>query len=239
MTAQGLWSCFTGLCVVISIRLLLKYKIPSTNSVYLALGLSLFVSLSYLSNIKINPRYMLLNPIITFLGILAVLSVFQAYPNKRFPIIKWGKFQPLLSIFIGGLIGGVLGIINLLIAQQTMIFNFSIYCLFGSFSPAIMEEWIMRTLFYVLCLHLFNGKLETKVQQFTCLFMMVVPHVLVHTPAVFIQYGLITGVVNIIVYVMLYGLPFALLQKKWDMTSAMLAHGIVEFLRFCFIGLTL
>lgn len=34
----------------------------------------------------------------------------------------------------------------------------------------------------------------------------------------------------------LFGLPFAILQRKRDLTSAMIAHGVVDVIRFCFLG---
>ena len=237
MATQRMWLILDGFCVIISICLLLKYKLPDLNKVIIAFGLSVLVALSYLSNVMINPRSMLLNPTITFIGILAVYSTFNHYHKQALPFIKNGKYQPLITILIGLSIGILLGTINLILAGQSVAFNFSIYNLLGSFSPAIMEELVMRTLFYALCLHCFKGKLETKGQHLICLFMMVVPHVLIHTPNLFIQMGVIGGMMNTLIYVILYGLPFALLQKKWDLSSAMLAHGIVDFIRFCFVGL--
>ncbi|MNF04285.1 hypothetical protein D3C80_2037670 [compost metagenome] len=67
--------------------------------------------------------------------------------------------------------------------------------------------------------------------------MMIIPHVLIHTPDIIINNGIVPGVINIIMLALLFGLPFAVLQKKRDITSAMLAHGIVDVIRFCFLGL--
>ncbi|MFQ6860596.1 MAG: type II CAAX prenyl endopeptidase Rce1 family protein [Beduini sp.] len=237
MATQRMWLILDGFCVIISICLLLKYKLPDVNKVGIAFGLSILTALSYLSNVMTNPRSMLLNPIITFVGILAVYSTFDRYHKQALPFIKNGKYQPLITVFIGLSIGILLGTVNLILASQPVTFNFSIYNLLGSFSPAIMEELVMRTLFYALCLHCFKGKLETKGQHLICLFMMVMPHVLIHTPSLFIQMGVIGGMMNTLIYTVLYGLPFALLQKKWDLSSAMLAHGFVDFIRFCFVGL--
>lgn len=234
---QRMWLILDGFCVIISICLLLKYKLPDVNKVMVTLGLSILVALSYLSNVMINPRSMLLNPIITFIGILAVYSTFDHYRRQALPFIKNGKYQPLITVLIGLGIGVLLGTVNLILAGQPVAFNFSIYNLLGSFSPAIMEELVMRTLFYALCLHFFKGKIETKAQHLTYLFMMVMPHILIHTPNLFLQMGLMGGLINTLVYVVLYGVPFALLQKKWDLSSSMLAHGIVDFIRFCFVGL--
>ena len=237
LATQRMWLILDGFCVIISICLLLKYKLPDVNKVIIAFGLSILAALSYLSNVMVNPRSMLMNPIITFIGILAVYSTFNHYHKQVLPFIKNGKYQPLMTVLLGLSIGVLLGTVNLILASQPVAFNFSIYNLLGSFSPAIMEELVMRTLFYALCLHFFKGRIESRAQHLICLFMMVMPHVLIHTPNLFIQLGLIGGLINTLIYVVLYGLPFALLQKKWDLSSAMLAHGLVDFLRFCFVGL--
>lgn len=235
LATQHMWLILAGFCVIISIRLLLKYKAPATNKIMIALGLSLLVALSYLSNRVIHPRSMLMNPIITFLGILAIFTTFDRYRKHALPFVKPGKYQPIGTILIGGSVGVLLGTFNLILSGQPVAFNFSIYNLLGSFSPAIMEELVMSSLFYALCVDLLNGKLETKSQHLLCLFMMVMPHVVIHTPNLFIQFGLMGGLMNTLIYVILYALPFALLQKKWDLSPAMLAHGVVSFIRFCFV----
>ncbi|KHL97347.1 hypothetical protein QW71_02105 [Paenibacillus sp. IHB B 3415] len=40
------------------------------------------------------------------------------------------------------------------------------------------------------------------------------------------------GVTGSITWGLLFGLPFAYLQWKRDVTSAMIAHGVVDFIRF-------
>jgi len=67
--------------------------------------------------------------------------------------------------------------------------------------------------------------------------MMIMPHVMVHTPDVFINHGLISGIINNLLLALLFGLPFSLLQRKQDLTSAIIAHGVVVLIRFCAIGM--
>lgn len=67
--------------------------------------------------------------------------------------------------------------------------------------------------------------------------MMVIPHVLIHTPEAFMSKGVISGLVVVILYTVIFGLPFAYLQWKRDVTSAMIGHGVVDFIRFCLFGL--
>jgi membrane protease YdiL (CAAX protease family) len=40
-----------------------------------------------------------------------------------------------------------------------------------------------------------------------------------------------------VLYIAVFGFIFAFLQKKRDITSAMIAHGIVDWIRFCIFGL--
>ena len=64
-------------------------------------------------------------------------------------------------------------------------------------------------------------------QKFTMYFMMCVPHAAVH------GYQLI----ETIVLCVLFGLPFAILQRKRDIASAMISHGIVDAVRFTLMGI--
>ena len=59
-------------------------------------------------------------------------------------------------------------------------------------------------------------------------FMMFVPHTVAH------GYDFITT----IVLAVLFGLPFTILQRKRDIASAMISHGIVDAVRFTLIGLS-
>lgn len=48
---------------------------------------------------------------------------------------------------------------------------------------------------------------------------------------------IIHGLVTTMLYVVIFGLIFTLLQQKRDLTSAMLAHGLVDCVRFSFSSL--
>ena len=61
----------------------------------------------------------------------------------------------------------------------------------------------------------------------TMYFMMIVPHTVIH------GYGLIPTLILCV----LFGLPFALLQRKRDITTAMISHGIVDAVRFTLLGI--
>lgn len=85
-----------------------------------------------------------------------------------------------------------------------------------------------------------GGEIKRGAQSFTVWFMMIVPHILPH-----ILFNTANGVINSIVsflislvlYIVVFGYLFAFLQKKRDIMSAMVAHGVVDWIRFCIFGL--
>ena len=64
-------------------------------------------------------------------------------------------------------------------------------------------------------------------QKFTMYFMACVPHAAVHG----------YPIKETIVLCVLFGLPFTILQKKRDITSAMISHGLVDAVRFMVTGI--
>ena len=85
-----------------------------------------------------------------------------------------------------------------------------------------------------------GGEVKRGAQSFTVWFMMIVPHILPH-----ILFNTSNGVINSIVsflislvlYIVVFGAIFAFLQKKRDIMSALVAHGVVDWIRFCIFGL--
>jgi membrane protease YdiL (CAAX protease family) len=154
-------------------------------------------------------------------------------------IKKNSKKAVIVSILLGIAFGIAWGTINffLMSGNAKPVFHLTIDCFLVSLSPAVLEEMAMRTLFYALCIAFLNGIVSTYFQKLTIWFMMIMPHVLVHTPETFRQDGFVAGLIVVVVYVILFGLIFAILQRKRDITSAMIAHGVVDFIRFCFFGL--
>lgn len=134
-------------------------------------------------------------------------------------------------------LGVVLLSVILLISGQVLHFQFNIYCLLTALSPVILEEICYRLLLFAYCLSLLKGEIRNKSENFWCYFMMIIPHVLIHTPDTFLTYGILSGVVSVLMISLIFGLPFAILQRKRDLTSAMIAHGTVDVIRFSFLGL--
>lgn len=229
-----MWVILDVSVLILSILILIKNKNQSKNQILISLifGLLMFVAYQGISFTSVKVF------LVTFLCSLATFSIFNIYENNVVKILKLTTIKSVLtSIIIGLIVGIVLGIVNLFLNSGTPNFNISLSYFLTSLSPAIYEEIAFRTFIYALCLYLLKGKINTKGEKFSCYFMMIIPHVMVHTPDQFINYGFISGIISILLLALLFGLPFALLQRKRDLTSAMIAHGVVDVIRFCFFGL--
>lgn len=223
------------LCVILlSMVLLIKNKLPSKMHIALSLvfGLLMFVAYQGLSFSSVKGF------ITTTFCSLASFSVFCKYPNHAvLPIKSKEPKHIVLSLVIGLGTGCVFGIVNLFLGGQALHFQFNISCLLTALSPAILEEVCYRLLLFAYCLSLLKGEVRSKSEIYWCYFMMIIPHVLIHTPDIFLTYGLVSGVVNVLMLSLIFGLPFAILQRKRDLISAMIAHGTVDLIRFSFLGL--
>lgn len=225
----------TDLCIaVLSIFLIIKNKLPDKKHIIISflLGVLMFVSYKGFNFSSINTF------INTTLCTLASFSIFSRYPVFKIVTLKNKNVKSVLfTLFIGIFVGVVLGIANLFFAGKTLHFDFNLTCFLTSLSPAIFEEVSFRLILFAYCLFLLNGKIQNKSENFLCYFMMIIPHVLLHTPDVFLSYGVIPGIINSLLLSLFFGLPFAILQRKRDLTSAMIAHGLVDLIRFSFLGL--
>ncbi len=230
-TFTAIWS--SGLAIYLLIRL----KLPSVKYILISLIFGIAVSLCYLAvqmNIMVVVHQGLLAGLPTLLSSLAVFAVMEKLSNDRekpyYLIRNSGKrpFYPelLISLAIAIASVAVLAVINYFLGKSSSTVNFAItlsrltICL----SPAIFEEMACRAVFMAFCIYLFRK--PTKFQLFTMWFMMIVPHTLAH------HYDLMSSLILCI----LFGLPFALLQRKRDLTSAMVSHGLVDAIRFCIFG---
>lgn len=229
-----MWLLFDLYSLSISAFLLIKNKLP--NKIYIAIsllfGILMFVAYQGLNLSSINGFF------ITTLCSLASFSVFSNYKKDSVLLIKAKNLKAVLSsLFIGLIVGAILGTINLFLDDQTLNFNLTITCFSTALSPAILEEVCYRLVVFACCLYFLNGEIRNKSENRWCYFMMVVPHVLIHTPEIFVNYGFISGLISTILLSFIFGLPFAILQRKRDLASAMVAHGVVDIIRFAFLGL--
>ncbi len=205
---------------------------------------SVLCSLYALSELIHMTPLSIFNILLVFLSACAVMAVFAQKPEGA---LKWFKGHSrksiATSVSIGILCGLIWGAINCLLMlgsndlQPSSIFKAFLL----SLSPAIIEEVAYRTVFYAFCLAMISGeKLSTKGQELTTYAMMTVPHILPHTVECFnngFLSGLLEWLISVVLYILIFGLIFAFLQRKRDIVSAMIAHGTVDFIRFCLFGL--
>ena len=225
--------------LVLSVSLLIKHHFPGKNGIIL----SSFVTVIYLiSRIYTFNVFSLLHAAGLFLSAAASCRVFEIYPEDSLKWIRGRNWKnAALSLLIGTGTGLLLGFVNYLLmrgsnprAEEDVLKAF-----ITSMDPATMEEISCRTVFYAFCLAGIGGKLTGKFQKFTGWFMMTVPHILPHISADFshgILSMLLSWLIMLILYVLIFGIAFVFLQKKRDIVSAMTAHGIVDFIRFMLFG---
>lgn len=227
----NLWIVLTAWSVGLSIYLLIKNKLPSAKYIIIAVLLALVASLSYFA---LGFRFYLqmpLSAVSCFLASLATFSVMEKYGDYSL-IRTESKTSPLISILIALAVGSVLGLINLLLAKasnQQSDFTITFPRIILSLNPGILEEISNRAIYLAFFTYFFTrqNKPATKFQIFTMMFMMTVPHCFAHG----------YSVVESLILLVLFGLPFAILQRKRDLTSAMLSHTIVDLIRFITFGL--
>lgn len=230
------WLLLQAYSLFISIKLLKKYKFPQKKQLKHAIIYTLIYSLSTIPRFGI---YSIVSIVLFFIGICSVISTI----NKEKTSLKFIKEKTpkeiTKTILIGITFGIIFGIINYLLMKNNNEINHPniISALLLSLNPALGEEILYRTVFYTLIISTIK---DNKKANFTCWFMMMIPHIIPHTTEYFNENfinSLITWPIYIILYTVIFGLIFTILQKKRDITSAMIAHGIVDFIRFCIFGL--
>ena len=94
----------------------------------------------------------------------------------------------------------------------------------------VTEEIIFRFFFFAICIYFTNDKALSKIEGFLCYLIMIIPHVLIHFDRTNFELG------GMIILSLIFGLPFAIMQRKHDLSSAIGAHAIVDIIRFCVFG---
>lgn len=230
------WLLLQAYSLLISIKLLKKYKFPRNKQLLIAI---IYTSIFSLSTIPYFGVYSIVSILQFFIGICAVISTFD---NEKTNIKFFKEKTPkeiFKTIIIGIIFGLIFGAVNYMLMKNNNEINHAniLDAFLLSLSPALGEEILYRTVFYALIISTVKSNNKAK---FTCWFMMMIPHIIPHTAVYFdanFINSLITWPIYIILYAAIFGLIFTVLQKKRDITSAMIAHGIVDFIRFCIFGL--
>ena len=82
-----------------------------------------------------------------------------------------------------------------------------------------------------MCVAIVKDKKMSKAENVLIYLIMTIPHVLIHFNLETVDLG------SIIVLFALFGFPFAVLQRKRDLTSAIVAHSVVDLIRFILLGI--
>lgn len=222
------WILLILISASLSIMLLRKNGLPSKKYKILAIVFALLASIAYLGYQR-DPLILIYGifraGIITLVSSAAVFSVMEKRGGFRL-IRDEDRHSAICSIGIGVLTGAVLSVINIFISGETVSFRFSLWNILLSLNPAIYEEMACRAIFMAFCVYAASGEKMSTADSFTMYFMMCVPHTIVHG----------YGAAETLILCAVFGLPFALLQRKRDIASAMISHGIVDAVRFTLIG---
>ncbi len=234
-----MWLILDCWAIIISVLLLLQYKGVTIKAVLYSSAIAALASAGSWV-IARNIVSAAMGFVVTFLATLSMICVVNKYPECGIYFIKPKNAKGLVAgLALGILVGILLGSVNYFLGVQQAAANFklSFAAAVGALNPAIMEEIAFRTIFllYVVCA--VQGRKNTKAGTFTLWFMITMPHVIVHTPDIFLKQGVASGGMTILFLFILFGFPFAVLQKKKDVFSAITAHWVVDFIRFSFFGL--
>lgn len=230
---KRMWLLFEFYVCITSIYVLVKNKLPSNKKIVLSAILSLLMFIAY-QGVNFSS---LTTSVLIFISSLASFSVFSKNQSNEIKIIKSNKTKNfIINILIAVTIGVSLGIVNMFLTGKDINLDIRLSYFLISLSPAIFEEVCFRFFIYAFCVYLLNGEVNSKINKFWCYFMMIIPHAIIHTPDVFINNGFVSGIFSTLLLSFIFGLPLTLLQRKKDLLSAMIAHGLFNLIPFCFTG---
>ena len=142
------------------------------------------------------------------------------------------KKEILKTICLALLVGLALGTVNILLAKISWNIAFSLKpeWFLNAMRAGISEEIIFRFFFFATCIYFIRDRLLSKLDNFLCYLVMILPHVLLHFNTANFALG------SVLALALLFGLPFAVMQRKRDVSSAIGAHTVVDVIRFCSFG---
>ena len=237
---QTMWNILSVGVFLISIAMLVKYKFPSKKQIAISAVFGILMFAPLVSIVGIIALLAVRVPLVMFLSAMAFFSISNHYPENSIVLLKDRSVKSIvITILIGVFVGIVWGTINIFLNNDQPQPHFALINFIMPLNPAIYEEMAFRAFIFASCLHFMKGELTTKRQRFTAWFMMIIPHVLPHTPAMFIEQGFVSGIMSVVILSAVFGVPFAFLQHKRDLVSAMIAHGVVMIIFFTMFGISL
>ena len=211
-----LW--FVIVCVI-AIRYIVKEKNVDRKDIIIA---CVFGVISMPSNLIMG--------LVTIPAYLGAMCIFKGSNNEVF-VIGSGKKQIAISFSIAIGIGIFLGVINLFLAMAPINFSVKLKWFLDAIRAGVTEEIIFRLFFFAICVAIVKDKKMSKAENVLSYLVMTIPHVLIHFNFETVDLG------SIIVLFVLFGLPFAVLQRKRDLASAIVAHSVVDLIRFVLLGI--
>ena len=206
----------------IAIYIICKYRYVDKTQI--AIGI-LFGALCMPSNFAMG-----LSAILPYISAMAIFknttNQIALYQTKKSHTL----IRTIILIFI---VGGILGGINVFFAVGSMTINPSLHIkwITDALRAGIFEEIFFRFFFFALCVYITKDKPLAKMENALCYAIMVIPHVLIHFNFQTFSVG------NLIMLSLLFGFPFAWIQRKYNLVSAIGSHAFVDFIRFCTFGL--
>ena len=232
------WLELEAFSLIISIAMLIRHRLPSKRGIILSIAVTMLYGLARIYSFNF---FVIIQMFIMLMAAMACCSVFEKYKDNALIFIRNDKRSDIvISILIGVAAGIVMAFINYLLMKGSNTRTEPDYlkAFINALSPATMEEIALRSTFYAFCLDAAKGSFANKAEKFTSWFMMIVPHIIPHILfdiSLGIE-GMIQWIIIMILYILVFGLLFAILQRKRDIASAMIVHGIVDFIRFVLFG---
>ena len=155
---------------------------------------------------------------------MAAVAIFRKYLSKD----KILGDNPRKSIIIGIICGVVLGALNIIMANGNIDPEISLDAIFLALQAGIWEEVTMRFLFYALAVYILKRDGRSSIENILIYILMVAPHLLGHG---------VMSIASIIILFLFFGTPMAILQRKVDLTSAIIMHVTVDLIRFICLGI--
>ena len=100
--------------------------------------------------------------------------------------------------------------------------------------PGAAEEIIFRFFLLAFATQVFKGNIpKDKITVFLVYFLCIVPHNLIHYPAVFVN-SPIVGIAVALFTALLYGIPMTWLVRNKNLQTSVAFHWFIDFIRFTF-----
>lgn len=175
------------------------------------------------------------NPVFAGLSLLAYLAsclLLKDKDSEQLLLLPNNLSKFLNDIGLGLLVGFVLGVFNIILAKASvsMPTSFSFQPIFNALRAGIFEETVFRLFFFALLVSIIKKDYFSKLENALIYLILIVPHTLLHFSVKQFDVG------TVVVLSFLFGLPFALLLRKKGVLSAIIAHTMVDLIRFVFIS---